>query len=358
VVNKIRQHFFVNKTLWITINALLMTSNFVNVSYSMKKLIVIISIFLIILHLSGRSQEKVTVEEYINLYTALAIKEMKNYRIPASITLAQGILESENGNSPLALEANNHFGIKCHDEWTGQTFNHDDDVKNECFRKYGKVEDSYRDHSEFLSTRDRYKALFDLEITDYKGWAYGLKQAGYATNPRYPEILIRIIEENGLAELDKAGSRQLAVGGQRSAVSNHNPQHVTRNPDLAALPPDVFEISGRGGNDRIIFLNNGVKFVLAREGDDYYKIAAEFGIYSYQIYKYNDMAWHDNISPGQKVYLLKKKKTAKYDFHVVQPGETLYSIAQDYGIQLKALCRLNGRKECDDVNKGEKLKLN
>ena len=177
----------------------------------MKRLDFTISIFLCLLSFSGYSQAKITVEEYISLYKDLAIKEMKTYRIPASVTLAQGILESENGNSPLALEANNHFGIKCHKEWTGKTYIYDDDIKDECFRKYIKVEDSYRDHSEFLTTRDRYKSLFDLDITDYKGWAYGLKEAGYATNPRYPEILIRIIEENGLMELDQVGSSQSAV---------------------------------------------------------------------------------------------------------------------------------------------------
>ena len=218
-----------------------MTSIFVSITYSMRRLIIIISLFLFILNYTCRSQEKVTVAEYIDLYTDLAIKEMKNYHIPASITLAQGILESENGNSPLAIEANNHFGIKCHQEWTGKTYNHDDDIKNECFRKYTKAEDSFRDHSEFLTTRDRYKPLFDLDITDYKGWAYGLKQAGYATNPRYPEILIRIIEENGLAELDKGGSSQFAVGSQRSAVGGQrsavdqsvNQKPETRNPETS-----------------------------------------------------------------------------------------------------------------------------
>ncbi len=337
-----------------------MTCIFADDYHVMKRSYVIIALICCSFNFPGHTQAKITVEEYISLYKDLAVKEMKNYRIPASITLAQGILESENGNSPLALEANNHFGIKCHKEWTGKTYIHDDDIKDECFRKYAKVEDSYRDHSEFLTTRDRYKSLFDLDITDYKGWAYGLKQAGYATNPRYPEILIRIIEENGLTELDKVGSWQLAVGSQNSKPVTRNPQPVTRNPQPVTQHselPAVFDIAGRGGNDRVIFLNNGVRFILAREGDDCYKIAAEFGIYSYQIFNYNDLAWHDNISPGEKVYLLKKKKTAKYDFHVVQPGETLYSIAQDYGIRLKALSRLNGRKECDDVTEGEKLKL-
>jgi LysM repeat protein len=343
-----------------------MTSTFVSDFYAMKRLVLFISLFLLFLRFSGISQAKITVGEYISLYKNLAVKEMKNYRIPASITLAQGILESENGNSPLALEANNHFGIKCHKEWTGKTYTHDDDIKDECFRKYEKVEDSYRDHSEFLTTRDRYKSLFDLDITDYKGWAYGLKQAGYATNPRYPEILIRIIEENGLIELDEVGSWQLAVGSQQSAVSGQQSAVKTQNSKLRTPDSElrtqnaelsVFDIAGRGGNDRVIFLNNGVKFILAREGDDFYRIAGEFGIYSWQIREYNDMTSKDKLVPGQKVYLEKKKGKAEYDFHIVQPGETLNSIARDYGIRLKALCKINDRKECDDVTEGEKLKL-
>jgi LysM repeat protein len=332
--------------------------------YSMKRVYLIILMFIFFLIPPGYCQSYITVEEYINQYRDLAVKEMIDYNIPASITLAQGILESENGNSPLAIEANNHFGIKCHDEWTGKTYKHDDDLKNECFRKYGKAEESFRDHSEFLTTRDRYKSLFDLDITDYKGWAYGLKKAGYATNPRYPEILIRIIEENGLAELDKGGSaqslvvsRQSSVDNEQSAVSVSNPQHITRNPDLSALPPSVFEIAGRGGNDRIIFLNNDVKFILARAGDDFYKIAGEFGIYSWQIRDYNELTSRDKFIPGQKVYLEKKKKKAKYNFHIVQPGETSHSVAQDYGIRLNVLCRINKIQVSDQLQDGQKLKL-
>jgi len=270
----------------------------------MRRSLFFISIVLFSLGFHGYSQQRITVEEYIGLYKDLAAEEMKKHHIPASITLAQGILESENGNSQLAKKANNHFGIKCHKEWTGKTFHQDDDEKNECFRKYQKPEESYHDHSDFLVTRDRYKFLFDLEMTDYKGWAYGLKQAGYATNPRYPELLIRIIEENGLEQYDEK-SRQSSVVSRQS--KNHNPnstfnfQHST----LPSVPPEVFEIAGRGGNGRIIFVNNGIRFILAREGDDFYKIAAEFNIYAWQLFTYNDMSREDKIAPGQKVYLEK-----------------------------------------------------
>jgi hypothetical protein len=316
----------------------------------MKRLVFSISMFLCLHSFSGNSQAKITVEEYISLYKDLAVEEMKRHDIPASITLAQGILESENGNSQLAQKANNHFGIKCHKEWTGKTFYQDDDQKDECFRKYANVEDSYEDHSGFLTTRDRYKPLFDLEITDYKSWAYGLKQAGYATNPRYPEILIRIIEENGLDEIDRVNSQQSAVNGQRSAVRD-------RNPDLASLPPAVFEIACRAGNDRIIFVNNGVKFILAREGDDFYNIAGEFNIYGWQIREYNELSRGDKLETGQKIYLEKKKGKASYDFHIVRPGENLSSIARDYGIRLKAICRLNSMETTDKLEEGRKLRL-
>jgi len=330
----------------------------------MNRSYLIISLILCAFSFPGHAQAKLTVEEYIDLYKDMAITEMKKYHIPASITLAQGILESENGNSQLALKANNHFGIKCHKEWTGRTYHQDDDTKDECFRKYGNVEDSYHDHSEFLTTRDRYKTLFDLDIADYKGWAYGLKQAGYATNPRYPEILIRIIEENGLDRFDRVGSRQLTVGSQRSAVSSQQSAVSSQQSavssqqsELSAGSPEVFAIAGRGGNDRVIFINNGVKFILAREGDTFYGIAAEFSIYTWQVHVYNDLSKQERLTAGQKVYLEKKKGKTRHSYHKAGPGESLHSVAQDYGIRLKALCRLNNRKTGDKLKEGEKLRL-
>lgn len=298
------------------------------------------------------AQQKMTIEEYIDRYKDLAVAEMNKSRIPASITLAQGILESNCGNSPLALEANNHFGIKCHKEWTGKTFYQDDDEKHECFRKYNSAEDSYRDHSDFLVTRDRYNLLFDLDITDYKGWAHGLKQAGYATNPKYPELLIKIIEENRLYLFDK-----VSTATQNSPTHHSNSKLKTQDSKLSSIPPDVFDIAGNGGNNRIIFINNGVKFIFAREGDDPYLIAMEFEIYSWQIFSYNEMTKHDIIVPGQKVYLEKKKRKAAYDYHVVRMNEDLRSIAQDYGIRLKSLYRLNDLEEGNDVKTGTELRL-
>ncbi len=300
------------------------------------------------------SQERITLAQYIEQYKDLAIEEMETYRIPASITLAQGILESDCGNSPLAREANNHFGIKCHKGWTGATYHQDDDAPNECFRKYRKAEESYRDHSLFLTTRDRYKLLFDLEVTDYKGWAHGLKQAGYATNPRYPELLIKIIEENRLDAYDRADSRQQPLISRNNASDTSN---TTFNLQPSTLPPDNFPIAGRGENDRIIFKNNGVKFVLARKGDTYRKIAGEFGIYTWQVEKYNESGKNSKLRVGEKVYLEKKKGSAEAKSHVVRAGETMRSVSQDYGVRLKALCRKNRIKDKDKIREGEVILL-
>lgn len=320
-----------------------------------KRLIFVIFITLLLFAARGLSQPpQITVEEYIDTYKNIAIEEMKKYGIPASITLAQGILESGSGNSELARLANNHFGIKCHKEWTGKTFHQDDDEKNECFRKYKNALESYHDHSDFLTSRDRYNFLFDLDISDYKAWAYGLKEAGYATNPRYPEMLIRIIEENNLAQYDTPEGQQHALKAkpEGSAGSNRNSKINAQNSQLRT--PEIF---GRGGNDRVIFLTNGVKFILAREGDDFSRIAEEFGIYTWQVREYNDLKKSDDLVPGQRVYLERKKARAEVEWHIVATGETLHSISQDYGIRLKVLKRLNKFSGNDEIKEGEAVRL-
>jgi hypothetical protein len=306
---------------------------------------------------SGFAQQEMTVDEYIAEYKDLAKEEMVKYRVPASITLAQGILESNCGNSPLAIEANNHFGIKCHDEWAGKTFRKDDDEKNECFRKYSEAAESYRDHSLFLSSRDRYRFLFDLAITDYKGWAYGLKEAGYATNPKYPELLIKIIEENQLNKLDDTEKQDIVEKSQKPNHPSTNSALKTQNSTPNSGPPEEFEMDGRGGNDRIIFKNNGVRFVFARKGDDVYSLASEFNVYTWQIFLYNDMSKSDKLKEGQKVYLEKKKRNAAYDIHKVKTGERLRDISQDYAIRLKSIARKNNLGVGEALKEGTCLKL-
>jgi LysM repeat protein len=301
------------------------------------------------------AQERITTEEYIDMYKDVAIKKMKEYKIPASITLAQGILESGSGNSKLARKANNHFGIKCHKGWNGKTFYMDDDAKNECFRKYKNASDSYRDHSLFLTQRGRYTFLFDYEITDYDRWAHGLKKAGYATNPKYPKLLISIIERYNLDRFDKGGKakKKKAKGESKTTVSAVSPT-VTMAAMLANLSPVATSIEGRD-----VFENNGTRFVVVEQGDTFYGIAEEFDIYTWQLYKYNEVKKDHILQIDEILYLEKKKKKADKQFksHLVQEGETLRFISQLYGIRLKRLLKMNSLEDTDKLQAGESLRL-
>ncbi len=306
----------------------------------MKKVIldffsVILVFALCIFHLKAQSQPaeyKMTREEYIERYKNDAIKEMLMHGVPASITLAQGILESGNGNSPLAIYANNHFGIKCHG-WEGLTFIQDDDEKNECFRKYSSVLESYSDHSAFLRTRFRYAALFELKKTDYKGWAKGLKEAGYATNPKYPQMLTDIIEKYNLHEFDMV----------------ENMPFITPEPEEIAAKP-MFK--GRG-----VVLNNNVKYIVVKEGDSYFKIVNDFDMMLWQIFKYNDLERNDRLKAGDVLYLQPKRRKAKYEYHVVKAGETMHSISQKYAVKIKHLYRKNFMEEGSEPKAGDELWL-
>jgi len=301
------------------------------------------------------AQEKITVEEYIMTYKETAIDKMEAYGIPASITLAQGILESGSGNSELARKANNHFGIKCHKGWTGKTFHTDDDAKDECFRKYKSPDESYRDHSLFLTTRDRYADLFKLKLTDYKGWARGLKKAGYATNPKYPQLLIRIIEENMLFEFDR--------GNTANYLASTNPLSPPAIPlddqpiaEIETIDYELIEIWETG---RKVYINNGVKFIWAEPGDSFYDIAADFEIYSWQLPKYNELHKKASLQNGQMVYIEKKKKKNKeVNTHTVRSGESMHSISQRYGIQLYHLYKKNKMEEGAVVSEGMVVRLN
>ena len=273
-------------------------------------------------------KSKLSKEDYIRLYKDIAIKEMNTFGIPASITLAQGILESSSGNSELARRAHNHFGIKCHKGWNGKRMHMDDDAKNECFRKYKNPFDSFKDHSIFLSSRDRYAFLFDLEITDYKAWAKGLKRAGYATNPKYPQLLIKLIEDYRLFEYDK--------GYRPENYAYNNTQHHSAKP----MGDDFKPIYLSDGN-RQVYENNGTKFIYARRGDSFYSIAQEFKIYTWQVYTYNEMKKKDQVNEGQMLYLERKKTKSQTAFHIVQAGENLFDISQKYGVRLKKLSKYN-----------------
>lgn len=268
-----------------------------------------------VLHAQSRSKQY---EEYIKKYRDIAVEEMERYHIPASITLAQGLLESGAGQGTLARKSNNHFGIKCGGDWRGKSVKHDDDARDECFRVYKNAADSYRDHSKFLAGRPRYASLFKLDMTDYKGWAHGLKKAGYATNPRYAYQLIDIIERYDLYKYDKKG-------GLKWMKENPNPHQP--------------------------YLANGLVYVIGRSGDTWKSLSKEFDISKRKLRKYNDLYKDYVIQDGDILYLEKKNRKAQKGniVHVLRHGESMYSISQKYGIRLKRLYKMNKMKPEDDA---------
>lgn len=253
-------------------------------------------------------------EDYIKKYRGIAVEEMKKYHIPASITLAQGLLESGAGKSELARKSNNHFGIKCGGSWEGRTVRYDDDRRNECFRAYRHPKESYEDHSKFLRTGARYAFLFRLKITDYKGWAKGLKKAGYATNPRYADMLIDIIELYDLDQYDKKG-------GLKWAEEFPNPHQP--------------------------YLANEMLYIIARRGDTFKSIGREFDMSSRKIRSYNELPKDYEFQGGEIIYLEEKAKRATKDhiLYVVKAGDSMYSISQKFGIRLKYLYRMNDMRD-------------
>ena len=266
--------------------------------------------------------QEISRKEYIEKYASLAVKQMHQYKIPASITLAQGILESNNGNSRLAVKANNHFGIKCHG-WEGKKIFADDDKKNECFRNYKNVFESFVDHSLFLNKYSRYEFLFNYKITDYKSWAKGLKKAGYATNSKYPELLIKIIEENKLYQFDREKIDENLISSKRN----------------------------------IYMHPNKIKYVISQNQETYETIAKSLNIKLKQILKYNDDKKLSVLKVGTKVFIQPKRNRSKQRTHVVNKGEDLRSISQTYGIKMKSLKKRNELILKNGLNNGDKLRL-
>ena len=314
----------------------------------------------------GGAQNRVTPQQYIDKYKHLAIIDQEIYGIPASITMAQGLLESDCGNRRLAVEGNNHFGIKCKRYWTGMTITHDDDEKGECFRKYETAEDSYRDHSEFLDMSDRYQFLFDLEITDYKGWAHGLKKAGYATNPRYAELLIKVIEENKLYLLDTAPAVPLTAEERTKYETPDKPgeplyedQVIIQEHDGGKINPDDYVVAIRSVGTYPIYHNNGAEFVTARPGDTYESLSTIVGVKPARLRKFNDAAAGYQPYTGEPVYLKAKGNRANSGklIHIAAEGESLRSVAQRYGIKLGRLASLNRRPADSVLRKGEQVRL-
>ena len=286
--------------------------------------------------------QRITPEEYIQTYKDIAMQEMRDHKIPASITLAQGLLESGAGNSALAREAKNHFGIKCHKGWTGKTYHMDDDEKDECFRKYQNAEESFRDHSEFLCGRTRYAALFDLEITDYKGWARGLKAAGYATNPKYAQLLIDRIELYDLTKYDKIALGQMTDDNQLPDIA---PEDELL--ELAFSPENrsAYELVDMTADKRFIYENNGVRFVYAKEGETPEQLAKDFNIKYKKFCEYNLLRRPDEMvfHSGDVVYLARlKNKNWKAKKYTVAEGETLRDVALRFAVKPEKIMKKNG----------------
>lgn len=281
----------------------------------------------------------VTRSEYIATYSDIAVREMRRTGIPASIKMAQAILESGDGNSTLARRGNNHFGIKCHD-WTGRRIYHDDDKRNECFRRYSTPEESFRDHSEFLTGRQRYAGLFQLDPYDYKAWARGLKAAGYATNPQYDRLLIRIIEDNELYRLDTGQSVSKSTG----EVTENRKRVIDAEPTVGS---------------RNIQTRNRIKYIIAGEGDTYESISSEMGLMRWELSRYNDISPGSSISPGDIIYLQPKRIRAQrgMETHKVSKGENMWHISQLYGVRLDRLLRRNFMQKGEEPSPGDIIYL-
>ena len=321
-----------------------------------KKLISLLSLLLPAAVLLAQTPQ----EKYINTYSQVAVEEMLRSGVPASITLAQGLLESGSGQSRLATEGNNHFGIKCHKGWTGRSMKHDDDARNECFRVYDSPEQSFRDHSDFLRYRDRYKFLFDLERTDYQGWAYGLKQAGYATDPKYAGKLIKYIEDYNLSRFDIVSVEEeaalpeaphkieepVAVSSVRSAAPGEDP----------VLPREDFHFP----LTRALYSLNGVPFVYAMEGESYGSLAKYYHLFKWEILRYNDVSKDTVLDAGTVVYLQSKKNQAPEGLEkyiVSEDGEDFHTICQRFGVKEKAILKLNGLEAPVQLLEGDEIKL-
>lgn len=367
--------------------------------------------------LENSSVPRRTPEMYVELYREAAISDMRISGVPASITLAQGIYESDCGNSLLALEANNHFGIKCHREWSGPTFHKDDDAPNECFRKYNSVLESYADHSDFLRSRERYRSLFDLEVTDYKGWAHGLKRAGYATNPRYAHKLIEIIERFGLSVYDDPSvsvpalavrTQPVGKAEQPAVLENESPKELatetktaqsgkSRRPlfrnsskqntmdestviepevtgNTKSTRPTIFKRKNDDNADGLpksgkslpvaeppvmtADMVNGVPYVTVREGDTWSRIARDRNIELWQVLEFNDAVKNQPLHPGDVVYTAAKKNKSESEFfHVVGQGETMRDISQRHAVKLSKLYRMNELEYGEQPAPGTKIYL-
>ena len=289
----------------------------------MKKLQITLALG-ILLAAQAFTQSPQVIQDYILRFKDIAMEEMKRTGVPAAITLAQGIHETSAGQSVLVRKSNNHFGIKCKAEWRGPSVSHDDDARGECFRKYDDAYDSYRDHSDFLATRPHYASLFKLDPTDYEAWARGLKKAGYATNPKYAQILVKIIRDYNLQDYTL-----IAMGSQQEKPNEiwannkrqeNNTASVVVGPAASIEPQKIIYPAG-------VFKINETKVVFIPKGTSFLAVADEYNVNLNRLFDFNDMRPQEVAGNDQLIYLQRKRKTGANEFHIVAKGESLYDIA-------------------------------
>lgn len=331
-------------------------------------LVAIISVVIV-----AAAQTRQTRAEYVNRYKEIAIKHMERYGIPASITMAQGILESDCGNSSLSKSSNNHFGIKCKTGWTGRSVRYDDDAPNECFRAYDSVEESYRDHAEFLDTGQRYDSLFRHSHTDYKSWAHGLKAAGYATAPHYANLLIKIIEDEKLFLLDYQDGADMYAQRENYSIEKFDGTPASRvndsKPDASTgatssksekIDPDNHWVTINSHEGYKIFRTNGIFYIEAKEDDSIENISDKFNIGKGTLRRFNDLDKDSQLIKGERIYINAKQSAWRGEnaTHTATQGETLASLSQMYGVKEKSLRRLNKlKKSTHTLTEGSTIKL-
>lgn len=323
----------------------------------LKRLLIVLPL---LATLCVKAQKSEDILNYINTYKELAIQEMVRTGVPASIKLAQGIHETMAGKSPLVLKSNNHFGIKCKETWQGKKVYHDDDARGECFRSYSSPNDSYLDHSNFLKNSTRYSFLFQLDPTDYKAWSYGLKKAGYATNIKYSQLLIKLIEDYDLQQysliaLGKLPKQDMILASNKPQIGE--PISVEMVPAVVVEEKPVVVAASRLEYPEGEFKINETRVIYARSGTSLLAIAKQYDISLRRLLDFNDMDKEDVITEDQLLYLQRKRKTGANDIHMVEEGETLYDICQTEGIRFETMLKYNHLKEDDVPGIGERLYL-
>lgn len=323
----------------------------------MKKLKLSFALSLLLAGQNLLAQSSEVVRNYIATFKDIAIAEMRRTGVPASITLAQGIHETGAGQSQLVIRSNNHFGIKCKSDWKGESVSHDDDSRGECFRKYSNPEESYRDHSDFLKNRPHYASLFQLDPIDYESWAIGLKKAGYATNPKYPQILIKLIKDYDLQKytllaLGEKVLDDMPTIDARMDTESSNTARADEEADVAETPTPPRPAYPSG-----VFRINDASVIFAAKGTSFFVLAQQHNIPLARLFEFNDRTAAEEAENDQLVFLQRKRKSGAAEFHIVVPGETLYGIAQAEGVRMESLLAYNLLKPGMEPRAGEKIYL-